>query len=225
MWNFDVDVAIEPVARNVDLGRAHVRDGTIKSTCGDLGHALLVVDLTLVLGELFEHRKLVGFLETAQADSARAGLRSDDDDRRVRPERCGDSGDTVGNTGTVLPDHDAMATRHSGVTVGHVRGTLLVHDRDETNAGRSKDIHGVHKRRAHDAKGGIHLIGHERLNKCLTWRHAGHRNPPQFPGGARRALRAALRLYLLTASIPYRGMGILHLAVRALRPTTHHLMA
>src|SRR2546427_6213766 len=50
-------------------GGTHLGDGAVKAAGRELGHALGVADMALVLGELLEHGQLVGFLKAPQARS------------------------------------------------------------------------------------------------------------------------------------------------------------
>src|SRR5690606_38418619 len=118
-------------------------------------------DMTLVLGELLEHGQLIAFLETAQADAGGAGFGRHDDHRRVRPVCGGDGGDAVADARTVLTDHDTVAAADASIAVGHVSGALLVHDRDQSNACGSENIHGVHEGRTHDAEHFRNAVGDE----------------------------------------------------------------
>ena len=159
-----------------------------KQRRGELGHALRVVDVALVLGELLEHRQLVGFLEAAQAHAHGAGLGRDDDDRAVRPVGRGDRGHAVADAGAVLPDHHAVAAADARIAVGHVAGALLVHDRDQADAGRREDVHRVHEGRAHDAEHVGHAVGDQGLDEGLGRRHLLHAGD----GGADRRPAACL---------------------------------
>ncbi len=166
-----LDLTVEVVARNVELRRAHLGHRAIEAAAGELGHALRVVDVPLVLRELLEHRQLVGFLEAAQARSHGAGLGSDDDDGAVRPERGGNRGDAVADTRTVLPDHHAVPPTDPGIPVGHVSRALLVHDRDEPNPGGSEDVHRIHEGGSHDAEHVGDAVGDHRLDERLRRCH------------------------------------------------------
>ncbi len=163
--NLGGDLAVEMVARDVQLGRAHFGLGAVEAARGELSHARRVGDVPLVLGELLEHRQLVGFLEATQADAHGAGLGGDDHHRAVGPVGGGDRGHAVGDAGAVLADHHAVAARHAGVAVGHVAGALLVHHRDQADAGRREDVHRVHEGRAHDAEHVGHAVGGQRFDE------------------------------------------------------------
>ena len=106
--DLDIDVAVEAVTRDVQLGWTHFAERTVEAARGDLGHTAFVVDVALVLGELFEHGQLVGFLETTEADAHGAGLGRDDHDGRVGPERSCDGGYAVGDAWSVLPDDHTL---------------------------------------------------------------------------------------------------------------------
>ena len=60
-----VDVAVEAVAGDVQLGGTDLRHGPVEAAGGDLGHTILIGNVTLVLDELLEHRELVGLLEAS----------------------------------------------------------------------------------------------------------------------------------------------------------------
>ena len=145
LWNFAGDFAIEIVARNVELGWAHFRDGPIKTTGCDFGHALGVHHMALILGELLEHRKLICFLETAKAHAHGSGFRSNDDNRTVRPVGCRDSRHAVTNSRAVLTNHHTMTTRDACIAISHMGRTLLMHHRNKSNTRRREDIHGIHE--------------------------------------------------------------------------------
>ena len=63
------------------MGWAVFGHRSVKAARGVLRHALVVADMGLVLGELREHRKLVGLLEATKANSHGAGFRGDQDYR------------------------------------------------------------------------------------------------------------------------------------------------
>ena len=108
LWDLDIDVTVEAVTRNVQLGWTHFAECTIEAARRDLGHPSFVVDVALILGELFEHGQLVGFLETTEADAHGAGLGRDDHDGRVGPERSSNGGYAVGDAWSVLPDNNTL---------------------------------------------------------------------------------------------------------------------
>jgi hypothetical protein len=108
------DVAVEVVARDVELGRAHFAHGAVEAAAGVFGHALGIVHVALVLGEFLEHRQLVGFLEAAEAHAHGAGFGGDDHHRAVRPVGGGDGRDAVADAGAVLADDHAVAARDAG---------------------------------------------------------------------------------------------------------------
>ena len=80
-----LDVAIEVVARNVELRRAHLEQCAVEGARGELGHPRPVVHVRLVFRDPREDRQLLGLLEAAEAERHRAGFRRDHDDRRMRP--------------------------------------------------------------------------------------------------------------------------------------------
>ena len=75
--NLALDVAVEEVARDVELRRAHLEHRAVERAAGELGHARPVVHVRLVLGDLREDRQLLGLLEAAEAERHAAGLRRD----------------------------------------------------------------------------------------------------------------------------------------------------
>ena len=169
--DFDADLAVEQVARDVELRGPKFRMGAVEAARGELGHAFVVVHVALVLGELLEHRQLVGFLETAQALAHGAGFGGDQHHRAVRPVGGGDRRDAIADAGTVLTDHHTVATTGAGIPIGHVAGALLVHHGYQPDAGGREDVHGVHERGAHDAEHVGHVVGDQGLDKGLGGRH------------------------------------------------------
>ena len=174
LGDFALDFAVKIVARNVELGRAHLGHGAVKAAAGVFGHALGVVHVALVLGEFLEHGELVRLLETTQTHTHGSGLGGDHDHRAVRPVGSGNRGHAVADAGAVLPDHHAVATRNAGITVGHVRRALLVHHWHQPDTGGGEDVHRVHERRAHDAENIGHAVGDHGLHKSLGRRHFLH---------------------------------------------------
>ena len=168
------NLAVEQVARNVQLCRAKLRMGTIKTARGVFGHAFVVVHVPLVLGELLEHGQLIGFLEAAQTLAHGAGLRRNQHNRAVRPVGSGNGGDAIADARAVLSDHHAVAAAGARVAVGHVARALLVHHRDEPDAGRCKDVHRIHEGRSHDAEHVGHVVGHQSLNEGFRGSHLLH---------------------------------------------------
>ena len=135
----------------------------------------------LVFGDVLEIGQLLGFLETAEAERRRAGLRRDADHRRMRPVGGGDGGDEVGDAGAVLADADAGAVASAGVTVRHMAGALFVLHRDEADAGRLENVQCIHVGRADDAEDVGDAMGGEGLDEGFTRCHARHGgSPPLF---------------------------------------------
>ena len=167
------DVAVEQVARDVELRRAHFQQRAVEGAGGQLGHALAVGDMRLVLGELGKHGQLRRLLKAAQALGEGARLGCDHHHGAVRPVGGGDGGDGVADARAVLANDHAVAATHTRVTVGHVAGALLVHHGDQADAGGREDVHRVHERGAHDAEHGVHALGDHGLHKGLGGRHAG----------------------------------------------------
>ncbi|KKO62749.1 hypothetical protein VM94_03592 [Janthinobacterium sp. KBS0711] len=182
-WNLGLDFAIKIVARDVQLGRAHFRHGAIKTAAREFRHAGRIGHMTLILGEFLEHRQLVRFLEAAQAHAHRARFRGNDHDRSMRPVGGGNRRHAIADAGAVLADDDAMAARDAGVTVSHVAGALLVHDRDQADAGRCKNVHRVHEGRAHDAEHVGHAIGGQGFHERFGRRHLLRANRYRGGGG------------------------------------------
>ena len=127
--------------------------------------------MTLVLGEFLEHRQLLAFLEAAQADAGGAGFRRDDDHRAVRPVSRRDAGDAVGDARAVLADDHAVTAGNASIAVGHVGSALLVHHRNEANAGRGEDVHRIHEGGAHDAEHVGDAIGDHGFHEGLGRGH------------------------------------------------------
>jgi hypothetical protein len=169
-----IDVAVEPIAGNVELSRTDLRHRTVETAGREFGHAVLVVDMALILRELLEHRKLIGLLESTETHSHRARLRRHDHDRAVSPVRSGDRGYAVRDSGSVLADDHSMTAAGPCIPVGHVSGALLMNDGNEFDAGRREYVHRVHEGAAHDAEDRFDAVGDERLDECLTGGHAGH---------------------------------------------------
>ena len=134
--------------------------------------------MSLVLRDLGENRQLFRFLKSTETKRHRAGFRRDDDNGRMRPERRRRRRDEVGDPGAVLGDANAVTARNARVAVGHVSTALLVRNRNESNAGKGKQIERVHVSRAHDAEHILDAVRDERLHERLRRRHllfAGHR--------------------------------------------------
>ena len=166
-----LDFAVEIVTGNVQLGGTHLGHGAVKHATRELGHALGVADMALVLGELLEHGQLIGFLEAAQAHAHGAGFGGDDHHGAVGPESGGDAGHAVADAGAVLTDDHTVATRNAGVAVGHMGRALLVDNGDQANASRGKNIHGIHEGRAHDAEHLADAVGNTGFHECFRGGH------------------------------------------------------
>ncbi len=189
------------------MGRAHLRHGAVKTTTGVFRHPLGVVDMALVFGELLEHRQLVGFLKTTQAHSHGASLWRDHDHGAVGPISRRNRGYAIANAGSVLTNHHAVATTHAGIAIGHVRSTLLVHHGYQPDTGRRKNIHRIHKGRAHDAKNIGHAIGDHGFYKRLGRRHfldSARDGAGIFGGFAHRRLLVSS---VLKHFVPITGIG------------------
>src|SRR6185437_16613338 len=66
--NLALDVAVEEIARDVDLCRSELEHRAVERAARELGHPRLVVHVRLVLRDLREDRELLGFLEAAEAE-------------------------------------------------------------------------------------------------------------------------------------------------------------
>src|SRR5205085_6547427 len=197
-----LDLAVEEVARNVELRRAHLEHGPVEAAPRDLGHALGVVDVPLVPGDLGENRQLLGLLEAAEPRRHGAGLGRDEHDRRVRPVGCRDSGDEIRDARSVLRNADAMATRGTRITVRHVDRALLVSDRDELDAGRREEVERGHEGGADDAEDVRRLMGDECLHEGFGGSHLlrlGHGRTPSTSLFRRDDLSRWGRTYYNTA--------------------------
>src|ERR1019366_3731925 len=129
--NLDFDVAVEIIARNVELHRPAFLHRDVECARGEFRHAARRVDVYLPFGDLGEYRHLLGFLKPAQPHRQTAGFGRDAHHRRMRPVSGGDRGHEIGDAGAVLPDAYAVLTGDARVTIGHVRGVLLVRDGNE----------------------------------------------------------------------------------------------
>jgi hypothetical protein len=167
-----VGLAVEMVARDVELRRAHLQHRPVEAARGDLRHALRAADVALELGDLREDRQLLGLLEAAQAHAQAAGLRRDDDHRAVRPVGGGNGRDEVGDARPVLGDADAVAAGDARIAVGHVRRALLVHRGNEADAGRRKDVQRVHIGRTDDAEDIPDALRRQGFHQRLAGGHA-----------------------------------------------------
>ena len=222
-----VALAVEIIARDVELCRTHLEHRAIEAAASDLRHALRVVHVALVLGDLREDRQLLGFLETTEAHRHRAGLGRDEHDGRVRPVRRSNCGDEVGDARSVLRDAHAVATRGARIAIGHVRRALFVRDGNEADAGGRKDIECVHVRRADDAEDVGDAVGGKRFDQGFGRGHAlrgrGRTHGRSPVGGPGRWQRIVCSVRARAASV------IAVLAVPAISPDgvcrrSHHLL-
>jgi hypothetical protein len=76
-----VDLAVEIVARDVELRGLALGQRHVAAAPRELGHAGRVVHVPLVLGNLGEDRQLIGLLEATEPHAHRAGLGRDYDNR------------------------------------------------------------------------------------------------------------------------------------------------
>ena len=162
-----VELAVEVVARDVDLHRTALRHRDRERPVGELGDPIRPAHVGLEPGDLREDRHLIGLLEATQTHARAAGLRGDGDHRGVGPVGGGDRGHEVGDPRTVLADADAVAIGRPRVAVGHVGGVLLVGHGDEADPGGREDIEGVHVGGADDAEDVRHALGGELLDEGL----------------------------------------------------------
>ena len=178
--DFVVGGAVEIVARDVELGRPHLQHRPIEAASGDLGHAPRIVHVTLVFRDVGKDRQLLGFLKTAESHRHGAGFGRDHHHRTVRPVGGGDGSDEIGDAGSVLRHADAVPSAGPGVAVRHMARTLLVHDRDEADAGGGEQVERVHERRSHDPEHVGDAVRHQRLDEGFTWGHLRHRGPSRI---------------------------------------------
>ncbi len=172
--HLDVDLAIEEIARDVELRRAALQHGVIEAARGQFRQAVLARNVGLIGGDLLEEGELLSLLEATQALGVGAGLGRDADDRRVGPVSGGDGGDEVGDAGPVLGDAHAMSAADARVAVGHVRRALLVLYGDEADPGGREDVQRVHIGRADDAEDVGHAVRDQGLDEGFACGHVGH---------------------------------------------------
>jgi hypothetical protein len=80
-WDGGFDFTIIEVTRNVELGRSQFEHGAVEAARRDFRHALGIVDVSLVLGDLREDGKLLGFLKPAEPHRHRARFGRDENNR------------------------------------------------------------------------------------------------------------------------------------------------
>ena len=174
LTELDVDLAVEIVARYVDLRGTSLSQRDVECAARELADSVGPADVRLVLSDLLEERELLDFLEAAVTHRGRARLRRNADDGRMRPVGCGDGRDEVSDARTVLRDADAVAVADSRETVRHMAGALLVRHRDEANSCRLENIERIHVGRAHDSEDmGYPTCGHG-FDERFTRRHKRH---------------------------------------------------
>ena len=176
--DLDVDVAVEVVARDVDLGRSTLIERDPKRAVGEFGDSLAATDVDLVLRDLREDRQLFGLLEATEPRAHAARFGRDRDHGRVCPVRGRDRRHEVGDAGPVLRDAHAVAVGHARVSVGHVRGILLVGDGHEADSRSRKDVEGVHVRRPDDPEDVRHVVCDQGLDERFAGGHEGHGGAP-----------------------------------------------
>jgi hypothetical protein len=169
-----IGLAVEIVARDVELRRPALAHGHVEAAGEQLGDPGVLADMRLKLGDAGKDRQLIGLLKAAEPHGVGPGLRSDDDDRRVGPVCGGDRGHEIGDAGAVLRDADAMPPRRPGIAVGHMARALLMHGRYEADAGGRKQIEGIHIGRADDAEHVLDALRHQGFDECFGRCHSCH---------------------------------------------------
>ena len=91
----------------------------------------------------------------------------------MSPVSRSNGGNKIGNAGSILPDTYAVPTGYARISVRHVRGTLLVHRRDESNACRGKQVQCIHISRADNAKNVGYTLSDKSFDECFGSRHPG----------------------------------------------------
>ena len=172
--DFSIDISVKQIPGNIELRRPHFRERQVETSTGVFGHTLRIVEMCLVLGEFFKHWQLIRFLEPTKADSHRPGLGRHNDDRRMGPERRRNACHAIADSRSVLSGTNALSAADPGKSVGHVCSALFVHDRNEANPARFEDVHGIHKRGAHDAEYIGHTMSCHRFDEGFTGGHAWH---------------------------------------------------
>ncbi len=186
-----LDVPVEVVPGNVELGRAQLELGPVEAAPRELRHPVRSVDPDLVDGLLLEHRHLVELLEAAGADAPRSRLRRDRHDRGVRPIGRSDRRDEVRRARPVLRDAGLRSARDAREAVGGVGRRLLVRHGDEADARVREEVQRVHESRPDQAEHVRHPLGDERLHQGLGRCHLllRHHSPRWVRGlGARGRL-------------------------------------
>src|SRR3990172_4290590 len=89
----------------------------------------------------------------------------------MRPVSRRDSGDKIGDTGTVLRNAHAMLPRDPRIAIRHVGRVLLMRNRYETYAGKRKKVMRVHVGGADDAKAVFYALRNQRFDKSFAGRH------------------------------------------------------
>jgi hypothetical protein len=138
-------LTVEEITGNVNLDGSTLVHGNVEGLSSELRHASRVVNVSLEFGDGREDGDLIEFLETTVSLSHGASLRGDNDDGGVSPVGSGDSGEEVGNTGTVLGDADTVSSRNTSVTISHMGSVLFVSNGNESNSSSGPEIKGIHK--------------------------------------------------------------------------------
>jgi hypothetical protein len=137
--------SVEEITGDVNLDGSTLVHGDIEGLSGELGHTGRVVNVSLEFGDGREDGDLVEFLETTVSLGHGSGFGSDDNDGGVSPVGGSDTGEEVGDTGTVLGDADTVSSGGTGVTISHVGSVLLVGDGNESNSSSGPEIESVHE--------------------------------------------------------------------------------
>jgi len=175
-------LTIEEVTGDVDLDGSTLVHGNVEGLSGKLGHAGRVVDVGLEFGNSREHGHLVELLETTVTLGHGTSLGGDADDGGVSPVSSGNSGEEVGDSGTVLGNADSVSSRGTSVTISHVGSVLLVSDRDESDSSTGPEIKGVHEGRSHNSEGVGNTVSNHLLNEGLGVRHVSGDSESDFLG-------------------------------------------
>jgi hypothetical protein len=62
----DLDIPVEVIAGNIDLGRPPLHGGVVKRPVGQLGNPIRAVNMGLPFGDFGEDRQLLGLLKSTQ---------------------------------------------------------------------------------------------------------------------------------------------------------------
>ena len=169
--NVDVDDLAEIVSGDVELHGRRVLPRALEAPGQRFDHAVRMRERFLMAGNLLEVRELAGLLESPEPLRLCTRLGRDDEHRGVVPVRCGNCGDEVGDTGTILRDaHCDFAVRPS-ISVRHVRRPLLVRDVDESDSRAFEHVESRHERGTDDSECDLHSVHAERFDERLLRCH------------------------------------------------------